>query len=110
MEIQSKNNETGKDLPIIKKGIFYAILDGASDIIMEDKTKRGLTVQERSIDEKYGVNSDKGMIHDMDGIGHKVGIRWYFPKNEYEFDKVLEHATEMEQRYRKIREETCPDY
>jgi hypothetical protein len=110
LEIQSKNNETGQEQVILKKGIFYAIVDSASDIIMEDKTKRGLTVQERSIDEKYGVNSDKGMIYDMDGIGHKVGIRWYFPKNKYEFDKVLEHAIEMEQRYRKIREETCPDY
>jgi hypothetical protein len=110
LEIQSKNNETSQEQTILKKGIFYAIVDGTSDIIMEDKTKRGLTVQERSIDEKYGVNSDKGMIYDMDGIGHKVGIRWYFPKDKYEFDKVLEHATEMEQRYRKIREETCPDY
>jgi hypothetical protein len=110
LEIQSKNNETSQEQAILKKGIFYAIVDGTSDIIMEDKTKRGLTVQERSIDEKYGVNSDKGMIYDMDGIGHKVGIRWYFPKDKYEFDKVLEHATEMEQRYRKIREETCPDY
>jgi len=110
LEIQSKNNETGQEQPILQKGIFYVILDDVSDIIMEDKTKRGLTVQERSIDEKYGVNSDKGMIYDMDGIGHKVGIRWYFPKDKYEFEKVLEHATEMEQRYRKIREETCPDY
>ncbi len=110
MEIQSKNNEPEKELPILKKGIFYVLLDGTNDIIMEDKTKRGLTVQERSLDEKYGVDSDKGMIYDMDGIGHKVGIRWYFAKNKYDFDKVLEHAKEMEQRYRKIREETCPDY
>ncbi|MDC8452635.1 MAG: hypothetical protein LV477_06965 [Candidatus Nitrosotalea sp.] len=110
METQSKNNETNPELPILKKGIFYAILDDPAFIIMEDKTKRGLTVQERSLDEKYDVNSDKGMIYDMDGIGHKVGIRWYFPKDKYGFDTVLEHATEMEQRYRKIREETCPDY
>jgi hypothetical protein len=105
-----KNNETDQELPSLKKGIFYTILDYSTDLIMEDKTKRGLTVQERSIDEKYGVNCDKGLIYDMDGIGHKVGIRWYFPKDQYEFDKVLEYATEMEQRYRKIREETCPDY
>ena len=110
METQSKNNETGQELPILKKGIFYSILDDPVYIILEDKTKRGLTPQERSIDEKYGVNSDRGMIYDMDGIGHKVGIRWFFPKDTYGFDKVLEHATEMEQRYRKIREETCPDY
>ena len=110
MEIQSKNSETGKEHPILKKGIFYAILDGPSDIIMEDRTKRGLIVQESTIDEKYGVISDKGIIYDMDGIGHTVGIRWYFPKNKFEFEKVLGHATEIEQRYRKIREETCPDY
>ncbi|MGI0066416.1 MAG: hypothetical protein ACREA5_02255 [Nitrosotalea sp.] len=110
METPSKNNETDQELPILKKGTFYAILDDPIYIIMEDKTKRGLTVQERSIDEKYGVYSDKGMIYDMDGIGHRVGIRWYFPKDKHGFDNVLEHATEMEQRYRKIREETCPDY
>lgn len=110
METQSKNNDKGEGQPILKKGIFYTILDGTFDIILEDKTKRGLLVQERSIDEKYGVDSDKGMIYDMDGIGRKVGIRWYFPKNKYELEKILEHATEMEQKYRKIREETCPDY
>ena len=92
------------------KGIFYAIRDTSDNIIMEDMTKRGLTVQEKTIDEKYNVMADKGMIHDMDGIGHKVGIRWYFPKDQFTFDTVLEHAKEMEERYRKIREETCPDY
>ncbi len=77
---------------------------------MEDKTKSGLTVQENSLDEKYNVNAEKGIIYDMDGIGHKVGIRWFFPKINYTFDKVLFFAQEMEQKYRKIREETCPDY
>ena len=98
-----------QDLPLLKKGIFYFIRDGDDSIIMEDKTKRGLTVQERSIDEKYKVEAEKGMIYDMDGIGHKVGIRWFFPKKDYTFDKVLSFAQEMEQRYIKIREETCPD-
>jgi hypothetical protein len=110
LETQSKNNKTSQELPVLKKGIFYSILESPTDFILEDKTKRGLTVQELSIDEKYGINSDKGMIYDMDGIGHKVGIRWYFPKDSYDFETVLEHATEMEQKYRKIREETCPDY
>jgi hypothetical protein len=110
LETQSKNNSADQELSILKKGIFHAILDDPTFFIMEDKTKRGLTVQERSVDEKYAVDSDKGMIYDMDGIGHKVGIRWYFPKGKYGFDQVLGHATEMEQRYRKIREETCPDY
>lgn len=110
METQLKNNESEQELPVLQKGIFYAIRDSPSDLIMEDKTKRGLTVQERSIDEKYNVESEKGMIYDMDGIGHKVGIRWFFPKEKYTFENVLVHAKEMEERYRKIREETCPDY
>ena len=110
METQLKNNASEQELPVLQKGIFYAIRDSPSDLIMEDKTKRGLTVQERSIDEKYNVESEKGMIYDMDGIGHKVGIRWFFPKEKYTFENVLVHAKEMEERYRKIREETCPDY
>lgn len=110
METQSKNNESDQEPPVINKGIFYAIRDGHTDLIMEDKTKRGLTVQERSLDEKYEVISEKGTIYDMDGIGHKVGIRWFFPKEKYAFEKVLEYAQEMEERYQKIREETCPDY
>ena len=109
MEIQSKNNQN-QDPTILKKGIFYAILDSPTDFVMEDKTKRGLTVQERTVDEKYNVEAEKGMIYDMDGIGHRVPIRWYFPKNKHTFEDVVVHATEMEQRYRKIREETCPDY
>ncbi|MEO9276193.1 MAG: hypothetical protein ABI340_00215 [Nitrososphaera sp.] len=96
--------------PILKKGIFYTILDDSTNFVMEDKTKRGLSVLERNIDEKYHVEAEKGMIYDMDGIGHKVPIRWYFPKDKYTFDVVMDHANEMEQRYRKIREETCPDY
>lgn len=99
-----------QEFPLLKKGIFYIIRDGGDSIIMEDKTKSGLTVQENSLDEKYNVNAEKGIIYDMDGIGHKVGIRWFFPKINYTFDKVLFFAQEMEQKYRKIREETCPDY
>ena len=99
-----------QELPLLKQGIFYFIRDGQSDIIMEDKTKRGLTMQERSPDEKYLVEAEKGMIYDMDGIGHKVGIRWYFPKKDYNFEKVLVLAEEMEKKYKKLREETCPDY
>lgn len=99
-----------QELPLLKKGIFYFIRDGEDSIVLEDKTKSGLTVQERSADEKYNVEAEKGMIYDMDGIGHKVGIRWFFPKKDYVFDKVLLIAQELEQKYKKIREETCPDY
>ena len=97
------------DLPILKKGSFYFIKDGDSDLIMEDNTKRGLTIKETSIDEKLSVNADKGMIHDMDGIGHWVPIRWYFPKNQFNLDKVSEYAEAMEKKYAEIRELTCPD-
>jgi hypothetical protein len=98
-----------QELPILKKGSFYFIKDGKTDLIMEDKTKRGLTVKERSIDEKLNVEAEKGMIHDMDGIGHWVPIRWYFPKNQYNLDAVLIHAEAMEKKYKDLRELTCPD-
>ena len=76
---------------------------------MEDKTKRGLTVKERSLDEKLNVEAEKGMIHDMDGIGHWVPIRWFFPKSQFNLDQVLVHAEAMDKRYIELRELTCPD-
>jgi len=76
---------------------------------MEDKTKRGLTIKETSIDEKLEVKADKGMIHDMDGIGHWVPIRWYFSKSQFSLDKVSKYAEDMEKRYTAIRELTCPE-
>lgn len=97
------------DLPILEKGSFYFIKDGNTHFILEDKTKRGLTIKETSIDEKLKVKADKGMIHDMDGIGHWVVIRWYFPKGSYDQSKVLEHAEAMEKKYTELRELTCPD-
>ena len=97
------------DFPILKKGSFYFIKDGENNLIMEDKTKRGLTVKERSIDEKLNVEAEKGMIHDMDGIGHWVPIRWFFPKKQYDLGQVLEHAEAMEKKYNELRELTCPD-
>jgi hypothetical protein len=97
------------DLPVIKKGSFYYIKDGESDLILEDKTKRGLTVKETSVDEKLKVKADKGMIHDMDGIGHWVPIRWYFSKNQFNLERVTVYAEEMEKKYTELRELTCPD-
>jgi len=76
---------------------------------MEDKTKRGLTVKETSIDAKLNVIADKGMIHDMDGIGHWVPIRWYFLKDLFDLNKVSEFAEDMEKKYVEMRELTCPD-
>ena len=97
------------DLPVLKKGSFYYIKDGASDFVLEDKTKRGLEIKETSIDEKFYVTADKGMIHDMDGIGHRVPIRWYFSKKKFTLDIVEEHAQAMEKKYTELRELTCPD-
>ena len=97
------------DLPVLEKGSFYFIKDGNADFILEDKTKRGLTVKENSIDEKLSVQADKGMIHDMDGIGHWVPIRWYFPKKSFDLSHVLTQAEVMEKKYTELRELTCPD-
>jgi hypothetical protein len=97
------------ELPILKKGSFYIIRDGTDELIMEDRTKRGLTVRERTIDENLKVFADKGMIHDMDGIGHWVPIRWYFPKKDHSLQNVLVHAEKMEKKYTELRELTCPD-
>ena len=94
---------------LVKKGQFYFIYDRPPHIVMEDKTKHGLEVRDHALDEKYGVEADRGMIHDMDGIGHKVGIRWYFPQAQFTVEQVVERAEDMEKRYRAIRELTCPD-
>jgi len=97
------------DLPVLKKGSFYFIKDGDTDFILEDNTKRGLSVKETSIDEKLNVKADKGMIHDMDGIGHWVSIRWYFSKDSFDLLQVMVHAQAMEKKYTEMRELTCPD-
>ncbi|MEK6929178.1 MAG: hypothetical protein AABZ42_00725 [Thermoproteota archaeon] len=77
--------------------------------MLEDKTKRGLTVKDISIDEKLNVKADKGMIHDMDGIGYWVPIRWYFSKSLFDLKKISEYADAMEKKYVELRELTCPD-
>lgn len=97
------------DLPILKKGAYYYIKENNSDFILEDRTKRGLTVKETSLDEKLKVTADKGMIHDMDGIGHWVPVRWYFPKDSFNVEQVTEKAEVMEKKYQELRELTCPD-
>jgi len=94
---------------LIKKGQFYFIYDRDPNLILEDKTKRGLEVRENIFDEKFGVQSDKGTIYDLDGIGHKVAIRWYFPKSKYSLEHLIKIGEEIELRYKAIREMTCPD-
>ena len=97
------------DLPVLKKGSYYFIKDGKIDLILEDNTKRGLEIKETSVDEKLNVKADKGMIHDMDGIGHWVAIRWFFAKDSFELSQVVIHAEAMDEKYAKLRELTCPD-
>jgi hypothetical protein len=94
---------------LIKKGRFYFIYDGDLNLVLEDKTKRGLEVRENVFDEKLGVQADKGTIYDLNGKGHKVGIRWYFPKSRYRLDHLIKIGEEIELRYKAIREMTCPD-
>jgi hypothetical protein len=94
---------------LLKKGQFYFIYDDSPNFVLENKTTRGLEVREHTLDKKYGVEADKGMVHDADGIGRKVSIRWYFPQSKYTLDQVMKIAEEIESRYRAIREMTCPD-
>lgn len=105
-----KDNFMQEDRSPTIKGKFYFIYDdGTFNYVLEDKTKRGLEVRERKNDEKYNVEADIGMIHDADGIGHKIGIRWYFPKSKYPLEDVVKIANEFETRYKAIQELTCPD-
>jgi hypothetical protein len=111
MTQNSKSDDTKqREKSILKSGQFYLIYENKnSDLILEDKTKRGLEVRELNNDERYGVDAEKGMIYDIDGIGHRVGIRWHFPKPKYSLEYVIKIAEEMEAKYKSIREMTCPD-
>ena len=84
-------------------------MDSDSALVLEDRTKRGLEIKERRVDEDLAVEADMGMIHDMDGIGHQVVIRWFFPKSDFSLDQVTVHAETIEKRYTQLRELTCPD-
>ena len=94
---------------LLKRAQFYFIYDGdGQNFIVEDKTKRGLPVVESSIDNN--VIADNGRFYDGNGSGHVVPIRWYFPKNDYTFEQVCKFADTLDNRYREIMEDTCPDY
>ncbi|MDR4492626.1 hypothetical protein [Candidatus Nitrosocosmicus sp. SS] len=93
----------------IRKGRFYFIFEDNHSYILYDKTKRGLEIKDTFTEEQTGITLEKGIIYDMDGRGHKVPIRWLYPKSKYDLDHVLEAAERMEKKYREIRELTCPD-
>jgi hypothetical protein len=95
-------------LNMIKKGKFYFIYENSENWILEDKTKRGLEVKEKTNDPQRNVLSDKGMIYDMDGKGSKVNIRWFYPKDKFSLQAIEQDAQIMEKRYLEIREITCP--
>ncbi len=94
---------------VLKNGQFFIIYECDDAFVLEDKTKRNLTVLERSIDERYSVEADKSIIYDADGRGHKVSIRLYFPKESYSIEDVVTVAKGIDEFYRRLREETCPD-
>jgi len=68
-----------------------------------------LEVRDQLTDEKTSIQSVRGIIYDMEGTGHKVTIRWLYPKSIYGLNSVIEDADKMERKYREIREMTCPD-
>lgn len=93
----------------IRKGRFYFVFEDSTSFILYDKTKRGLEIKDKIIEEFTGITSERGIIYDMDGRGHKVSIKWLYPKEKYDLEYVLEDAERMEKKYREIRELTCPD-
>ena len=98
----------GSDDRVLKQGSFYTSTDDGNAYILLDSTKRGLEPRERSIDGKTGIEADKGIIYDMDGIRHTVPIRWYYAKDTHEISEVTGHADSIEKIYTKLREITCP--
>ena len=94
---------------LVKKGKFYFIFEDSQFLILVDKTKRGLEVKDTINDENSKVISERGMIYDMEGIGHKVVKRWFYPKSQYDLEFITVIAERMEKKYNEIREMTCPD-
>ena len=94
---------------LVKKGKFYFIFEDSQFLILVDKTKRGLEVKDTINDENSKVISERGMIYDMEGTGHKVVKRWFYPKSQYDLEFVTVIAERMEKKYNEIREMTCPD-
>ena len=113
MAIDGGDDGSGKDdrrsARTLRTGSFYTITDDGSAYVLLDRTKRGLEPRERSVDEKTGIEADKGIIYGMDGVGHKVPIRWYYAKDAHDVSDVTGHADSIERRYTELREITCPD-
>lgn len=107
-EMDDGSKEDG--LPtVVEQGAFYTITDRGDAYVLLDRTKRGLECRERSTDESTGVEADKGVIYDKDGVGHFMPIRWYYIKDVHGISDVTSHAASIENHYTKLREITCPD-
>lgn len=107
--MSGKATISNPDPKSIKKGKFYYIFEDSQFLILIDKTKRGLEVKDTITDENSNVISERGVIYDMEGTGHKVVKRWFYPKSKYDLDFVTTVAERMEKKYNEIREMTCPD-
>ncbi len=94
---------------LVEKGKFYFIYENPENWILEDKTKRGLEVREKVQDKEKNTWLEKGIIYDMDGIGHRVNIRTLYPKDSFTFEQVEQDAKIMEKKYLELREMTCPE-
>jgi len=104
-----ENSVSSPEPRLVKKGKFYFIFEDSHFLILVDKTKRGLEVNDTIADEKSKVISERGIIYDMEGIGHKVVKRWFYSKSKYDVEFVTSVAEELEKKYNEIREMTCPD-
>lgn len=107
--MSGKTTVSNSEPKLIKKGKFYFIFEDSQFLILVDKTKRGLEVKDTITDENSKVISERGMIYDMEGTGHKVVKRWIYPKSKYDSDFVTIDAEKMEKKYNEIRAMTCPD-
>lgn len=107
--MSGKTTVSNSELNSIKKGKFYFIYEDSRFLVLVDKTKRGLEVKDKLTDENSKVISERGMIYDMEGTGHKVVKRWFYPKSKYDLNFVTTIAERMEKKYNEIREMTCPD-
>lgn len=107
--MSGKTTVSNSELNSIKKGKFYFIYEDSQFLVLVDKTKRGLEVKDTLTDDNSKVISERGMIYDMEGTGHKVVKRWFYPKSKYDLNFVTTIAERMEKKYNEIREMTCPD-
>ena len=95
-------------LPVLGDGAFYRIRHDNLFYILEDTTKDGLAPADRVPDGDLRVDVERGIIYDMYGTGHRVPMRWYFPKESHGLTAVRAHADRMEKRYAALRDLACP--